>query len=215
MQVEQIVIPQEEAKKQVQLLREVFKRNHQLKGEPALKDMQRVYGHMQKHSGAVIDLWEAFKKIKLDEKGNPKIAICRADYKQCQIFKRRNGSALFIGGVHGWEPRNAPRQIYGDIEIPQNTFNWTRPNMNEFIAYNNEIIEKTAKTIVPLIPPSILIDEVKHALKNYFILWEVEKWEPIPPRDPMLLKRLTPNLFAVLATWDLTELERALIRGRL
>ena len=35
------------------------------------------------------------------------------------------------------------------------------------------------------------------------------------PRDPMLLKKLTPNLYGVLATWNLTELERAIIRGRL
>lgn len=45
--------------------------------------------------------------------------------------------------------------------------------------------------------------------------WEVEKWKPVPPRDPILVKRLTPNLFGVLATWNLTELERAIIRGRI
>jgi len=44
---------------------------------------------------------------------------------------------------------------------------------------------------------------------------EVEKWKPLPPKDPILLKRLTPNLFGVLATWDLTNLERAIIRGRI
>lgn len=46
-------------------------------------------------------------------------------------------------------------------------------------------------------------------------LLNVEKWKPVPPRDPILVKRLTPNLFGVLATWDLTKLERAVIRGRI
>ncbi|MEM3580897.1 MAG: hypothetical protein QXQ64_06505 [Candidatus Bathyarchaeia archaeon] len=43
----------------------------------------------------------------------------------------------------------------------------------------------------------------------------MEKWEPVPPRDPILVKQLTPNLFGVLATWDLTPLEKAIIRGRI
>jgi len=31
----------------------------------------------------------------------------------------------------------------------------------------------------------------------------------------MLLRKLTPNMFVVLASWDLTPLERAVIKGRL
>ena len=32
-------------------------------------------------------------------------------------------------------------------------------------------------------------------------------------RDPYLLRRINENLFVVLASWDLTELERAVMEG--
>jgi hypothetical protein len=213
MQVEQLAMPEEEAKKNLAAMRELFKRNYRLKGQPVLKDMQRVYGHMQKNGAKVIDLWEAFKSSGLDKNGDTKIAISRADFKQVQLFKEQDGSGFFTGYMGRWKPRKTISR--GDIETPANTFNWLRPDMTKPATWNNDIIRKIVKAPVPLIPPAILIDEVKFNLKNYYILWEVEEWKQIPPKDPMLLKQLTPNLYGVLATWDLTELERAIIRGRL
>ena len=45
------------------------------------------------------------------------------------------------------------------------------------------------------------------------ILWEAE-WETVP-RDPLLLRHLAGGLYAVMASWDLTPLERAVLKGRL
>jgi hypothetical protein len=70
--------------------------------------------------------------------------------------------------------------------------------------------EKVLKTIVPKIPASL---RPKGDLNKYYILWEVEKWQAVP-KDPYLLKRLTKNMFVILAGWDLTELERSVIAGR-
>jgi len=53
---------------------------------------------------------------------------------------------------------------------------------------------KNIQTLVPIIPAKILVNEVKVLLRNYHILWEVEEWKPVPPKDPILLKQLTPNL---------------------
>lgn len=65
--------------------------------------------------------------------------------------------------------------------------------------------------LVPLVPAPI---RPRGALDGYRILFE-PKWEPVPPVDPMLLKHLHGALYVVLAHWDLTPLERAVLAGRL
>lgn len=54
--------------------------------------------------------------------------------------------------------------------------------------------------------------------ENYFILWEVEKWEelwrrPITPGDPLLLERIAHPIYVVVAQWDLTELEKRILES--
>jgi hypothetical protein len=96
-----------------------------------------------------------------------------------------------------------------DVRIPKEFFpDWPKDA-------KENIINPKIETIVPIIPAKIMNPLRSHKLENYHILWEVDAWKPIPPRDPMLLKRITPNMFCVLATWNLTELERAVIRGRI
>lgn len=60
---------------------------------------------------------------------------------------------------------------------------------------------------VKLLPPYMGSD--------YYILWEVDEWKKVPPVDPYLLRRITSNFFVVLAGWNLTELERAAMAGRM
>lgn len=67
------------------------------------------------------------------------------------------------------------------------------------------------RALVPLIPPNL---RPARALVRYVILFEAE-WEPVPPTDPLLLRHLHGDLYAVLAAWDLTPLERAVLAGRL
>ena len=67
----------------------------------------------------------------------------------------------------------------------------------------------SATAIVPSIPP---LHRPHDSLENYWLLWEAE-WTR-PPVDPALLKHLGLNLYAVLAVWDLTPLEQAVLRGR-
>ena len=68
------------------------------------------------------------------------------------------------------------------------------------------------RAIVPNIPPAL---RPKRGLRLYTILWEAE-WsaDPTAPTDPALLRRLGGDLYILLATWDLTELERAVLGGR-
>lgn len=205
-------MPQEEAKKQVRALKTMFKNNRSVKQAEIYKDMQKVYGHINNHGGKVIDVYETMKYYGLDEMGFPKIAICRADGTKCYLWRRRNGSAIFSNHEFtGWNGK--ARKTYGDIELPENTF----PRLDDTHSNDWSLNRPNRLTIVPMIPALILIEEVKHSLKNYFILWEVEEWAkaPIPPKDPILLKQLTSNLFGVLATWDLTEIERAILKSHI
>ncbi len=63
--------------------------------------------------------------------------------------------------------------------------------------------------MVPLIPPAL---RPSTDFRNFHILWEAE-WQRVAPKDPALLKHVGGHLYAVLATWDLTELERAVLGG--
>lgn len=69
------------------------------------------------------------------------------------------------------------------------------------------------RAIVPLIPPGL---RPVGDLKNYHVVFEADwaKVAPPAPRDPALLKHIGGDLYAVLAVWDLTDLERAVLSRR-
>jgi hypothetical protein len=67
---------------------------------------------------------------------------------------------------------------------------------------------------VPSVPPQF---RPTGALSDYHILFEAE-WQRVPPVDPMLLKQIghaESPLFVVLAAWDLSPLEQAVLRAKL
>lgn len=68
------------------------------------------------------------------------------------------------------------------------------------------------RAMVPNVPPGL---RPAHHLRNYRVLFEAE-WaqDPRPPVDPALIKRISGDLYAVVAVWNLTELERAVLAGR-
>lgn len=69
--------------------------------------------------------------------------------------------------------------------------------------------------MVPLVPPE---HRPPRGLGSTIVLWEVENWAwyeaPRPPGDPALLRHLAGDLYAVLAVWQLTELEQLVLSGR-
>lgn len=75
----------------------------------------------------------------------------------------------------------------------------------------------TGFAMVPMVPPDVR-EKAIGGLKHYWTLWEVEKWHDRhptePPVDPLLLKHVGGSLYAVIAEWDLTELEQAVMRQR-
>jgi hypothetical protein len=71
---------------------------------------------------------------------------------------------------------------------------------------------RRAITVVPPVPPRHRPRRPRRA--RLHILWEVEQWDPTPPRDPALLRHIRGDLWAVLATWDLTDIERHVLAQR-
>lgn len=209
-QVEELSVTKTKAKAEVDALKQAVKQNGTLLREAMYKDLQKVYGHMQ-HGGKVIDLYESFKKAGLNADGDPKLAICVADAKICHAFKYADGRTIFTNRKIGrWDKATKSN---ADVVLPKGFLKYlpqdTTKRLDDWNVKHQEI-----QTTVPIIPVKFL-SLIKSKLSNYHILWEVEKWIPEPPKDPILLKQLTPNLYGVLATWELTLLEQAIIRGRI
>lgn len=127
----------------------------------------------------------------------PKLAISRADEKRVQVRRRRDGSVSFAADfVH---PPRAKVDL-GDGTLSRIGFDrWNRDHRGR--------TSITASAIVPSIPPAL---RPNADLGRYWILFEAE-WSAVAPRDPALLRPLGGGLYAVVATWDLTDLERAVL----
>lgn len=144
----------------------------------------------------IIGLVRVMKMAGLREDEWPKLAVTRSSAPKVFCQRYHDGSACFQ--THDrlrWRCPKSERVL-----LPSGTF----PT-----AIKAEF--HTVSTVVPMIPPHL---RPKHNLANYLTLWEVESWTPEPPRDPMLLQHLGGWLYVVLATWDLTELERAVLGAR-
>ena len=166
--------------------------------------LKQAYYHASK-GRKVIDIYQAMKDAGLNIDGWPRLAICRADGKECFFRRRAKGSGLFHHErLNRWEGGNR-----NSVSLGEGTF------MDLPVAPHFENLKNERYAVIPTIPAKFY---PKGSLEKYYLLWEVEQWHeksqfPVPPIDPFLLKRISPNLFVVLAEWDLTPLERAVIKG--
>lgn len=143
----------------------------------------------------LIALSEVIAAAPRDAKGRPRLAIARADRRQVVYRSRFTGEQFEV--VYS---RKAPRDAL--IEVPRSPATpaaWT-----------------TGYALVPMVPPEV---RLTRDLSQFFTLWEVEAWSDTllgvdADRDPYLLQRIDVDLYAVVGEWDLTEVERAITRGR-
>lgn len=207
MEVEELAISPEEVKNELETLKKGIKEGYISKRSKLVRDLLAIYGHLE-HKGEIIDVYSSFKKAGLTKEGHPKLAIVRADSRFAHLYKKKSGGAIFARERKDeWNTHASFKE--GDVELPSQTYEWIK------------LEEKFWKTVTPMIPPRIAIAvSAKITPYHYHILFEAEYWasDPEPPRaprDPILGRMLTPNMFAVYATWDLTELERKVLLGRL
>lgn len=194
-EIPKIKMPKEQAKEEWKKYVQVLKKRK----EKYLKTMKQAMYQM-KEGRELIDIYKIMKQVGLNENNEPRLAISRADLDKVTFAKRDSGTGDFE--MNGKDT----------ISLPQNTFkiHWNR---EEGVTDQNSwrIDKKRIRTKVPIIPVEILPEG---SLSNYYVLWETNEWEELPEtKDPLLLKRISENLFAILGSWDLTELEQSIISG--
>lgn len=185
--------------------------------EKYLKELKQTYFHLSQ-GRKIIDIFEVFKSSSLRENGDPLLGIARADWKKVFLHKERMGAATFSESESQWA---SDYQNVSCVALPGSTFkDWKMRDVaedaNEWQKRNPEIQRAILQVKVPKVPAHILPNG---SLENYYILFEVEEgtWseKPVPPiaADPYLLKRINANTFVVLAEWDVTPVEQAIMRG--
>jgi hypothetical protein len=150
----------------------------------------------------IVRLSEVFAAGGFFPTGLPRLAICRADATTCTVSLERynsHGRWGLVFGADGYpDNRGALVGTYTvRVAVPA-------PEQWQQSAYS-------ATTSVPLVPPQHRPRRAR--MRRFHVLWEVEEWRRVPPRDPALLRHIRGDLWSVVATWDLTDLERAVLAG--
>lgn len=214
MNVEQISLPKDEAERLYQEYRTALKG----KRDAFLHELKVAYGHMR-HGRAVVDVHQALKESGLDHNFDPRLAIVRADYPVCRFFKRASDRGIFTGHDRLAGYKDPDGAYVDDVVAPAGTYaTWPRGRDRDGRVRAWDIPRSALSTQTPPIPPRFMPNG---NLSNYYVLWEPAGWKddtpkpPPPPKDPLLLKRVSANVFVALAGWDLTDVERAVLRGRI
>lgn len=157
----------------------------------------------------ILDLRETLKQAGLDNDLRPRLAIARADQPHVWFTNSSANRWCYADREYVHRPALSsgkaivmPVGIYPQIDGR----GWVDHPTERRKSYGR------LRAAVPPIPAQFR--PIDTALQGLHILWEAV-WEPLPPRDPILLKRIGAYLYAVLAQWDLTELERAVLGARL
>jgi len=172
------------------------------RGAIALEDRMLARGYRALARGRrLIDLQTVIAAGGQYENGLPRLAAIRADATRCWVELHRNGGVTFRDDSSSWV-RNRTRHFLG---LPL-VFAPRTESLDSWGGFSGAGLA----AMVPPIPPRHR--PRRGALGDYTVLWEAT-WErqPRPPGDPALLRRLGGTMYVVLATWDLTELERTVL----
>lgn len=191
MNVQTIDMPKEEAKERYDAYREAL-RGKEISDE----DRGILLGYQALANGrSILNLDTVFRNCPMDKR-RPKLAIARAHWRMCWFKETYQDAWIF-----------ASQRDFLNMRTKASAYN--RIRLSRKIVTRGATMSDS-RTVVPIVPPNL---RPIGSLEKYFILWEAE-WETMPT-DPMLLSRIRGNMFAVLAVWDLTELERLVLSGRI
>lgn len=152
---------------------------------------------------ALISLSAAIRAGGLDDNGRPRLAVARADRKEVYMSWRRGDEIIrFCSAAqpHRWSAGEWPalNRFVNMKQTHQDPQRWQR----------------SGYALVPAVPADVRPKTGQ--LSAWFILWEVEHWSETsmtaqPPTDPYLLEHIGGDLYVIIAQWDLTDLERAIM----
>ena len=191
MELHRITMDAEEAKK-------AYRENRRTFGAFSTREDDQVRaGYRAMSRGQqLISLSAAMRTAGVDDRGLPRLAVCRSDAKWVYSHGiQQDGSAVFrMDRVS--ENRDERRRV----KVAAGTFAPPR--------------RQTWQTWAAMVPPVPAPLRPSRRLDGYFTIWDVD-WNLVPPEDPALLQHVGGDLYAVVAVWDLTPLERAVLSNRL
>ena len=155
----------------------------------------------------VISLHKAMETAGVDAAGQPVLAVANAAAKWVWFYwdagsiRDAEGDWMYEASAFVSERHMNPSFRQGSAYQATKTGTFRVPR-----DYFPLRLKEDIQARVPLVPPAV---RPKACLENYVLLWEAN-WEEAPS-DPYLLRRVTHDLFVVLAQWDLTEVERTVL----
>ncbi len=198
MQLPTIEMKKQEAREAFLDYRHAVRERHNAEDEA----LMRIYRHVSQGK-MVLNIFEAIHAGGDDAKMLPRLAFVRADSKEVFVCRNPNGSAEFVaeqsyftnwGRTYGQRDQ---KLLLPEHSLPERILDEALPSR-----------PLSARAVAPVIPPAL---RPAHALRNYHLLWEAD-WKKMPvPRDPALLKHLGGPFYAVVAMWDVTPVEAAVI----
>jgi len=139
----------------------------------------------------------------------PVLAIAGANWEHCHLRHQRERIVFSKTSWPDWDYGRG--RFKGPcVAFPQDVFAAEITNF-EWRKTNNLPRVDQQQALVPAIPAHL---RPSGDLSQYFILWEA-RWEQRAPADPLLLKHVAGNMYSVLAQWDLTLIEQAVLEGRI
>jgi hypothetical protein len=179
MDVETISMPAKAAREKFLEYRRAVRERHQA------EDAAIMRGYRELARGRkAINLRSVMTAAGVNGQGFPALAVMRADHAFCYVSSSHDGRWVNFFYRIGW-----PRGNAGLGRLPR------RFRFEGIIRSGMRIsIWDGWRSPVPVIPPGL---RPKAGLRNYHVLWEVERWEKstVAPRDPLLL-----NAWAAIST---------------
>lgn len=163
----------------------------------------------------LVDVQQIFRECPVDDIGRPRFALARAD---------RASVRLLWAAESSWCHFLTNADLRFDRSFPELVRSVLMNRLHDHCAIKSWNPEAGATpedlsgyALVPMVPPDVL--RARSMRRNRWVLWEVEEWSdsrltPEPDRDPYLLRHLGGTVYVVVGEWELTELERAIMRGR-
>lgn len=196
MNVPTIEITKSQALQKLESYREQLRRRADGEYEAAVKGYEALAA-----GKILIDLVEVFRDVPTDDKDRPMLAIARADRRQVQFEWSQRNQFRFDARSQYSAGRPGPTLVVSvDAGRQCKVQTWL----------------SRGYALIPMVPADV---RPNVDLKKCHVLWEVPVWadnriRTTPPTDPYLVQHLAGSLYVVLAEWELTELERAITRGR-
>lgn len=170
------------------------------------EELMKAYRALSKGQ-RILNLPNVLKKAGVDKQHLPILAIAQADWTSCYFHAGTRG--VFFSSENWVHYSNNRRPAAKYIPVASSIF--PAETTDDVWRRKNNLPTSPVKALIPAIPAHLRPHD---DLSKYHVLWEA-KWEPTAPVDPFLLKRVTENTYIILAQWDLTPIEQAILETRL